>query len=387
MVEDTADIRDLLAEILSGEGYEVVAAANGADALQLLQTTPFAVVLLDLMMPVMNGFDLLARLRAGGPHPPVVAMSAFERFRAEAVDLGAASFLCKPVDIERLLEEIHRAVHATAEAAVTQPIAVAASEARPSSTVQAVLRKLEGWLAIEKASYRVLPQSPSGRASLLVLGDASSEETVPGGFYARLGVSTGDGGTGILELADGEPRELSGEDLALAHFVAEWIGREARTLHGEADSNPADDVWGPRLTDLLVSALFENARRHALRMVLAIVRPPGPDEHAFRISQLPLAIASCAFAGWRTSDEIVLVARPEPGAADVLAREVEHLGQEWADDPLGGAIGMVSAGDGDTTLSCEALAAARQAAEDVAGPSGHGLGKVDLSASGATPSA
>jgi CheY-like chemotaxis protein len=113
VVEDTADIRELLSEILTAEGYEVASACNGAVALAMLRSgPPVDLVLLDLMMPVMDGIELMDALKASGGLPaPVVAMSAFERFRKDAGGLGACAFVGKPVDIDQLLATVER--HAT----------------------------------------------------------------------------------------------------------------------------------------------------------------------------------------------------------------------------------------------------------------------------------
>ena len=109
VVEDTADIRELLEEILRFEGYEVVSAEDGNGALEELQRAAFDLVLTDLMMPGMNGLDLLDELKKRIEHaPPVIAMSAFERFRDEACQRGAAAFFGKPVDIDVLLREVQR---------------------------------------------------------------------------------------------------------------------------------------------------------------------------------------------------------------------------------------------------------------------------------------
>ncbi|MFM2152020.1 MAG: hypothetical protein RL199_455 [Pseudomonadota bacterium] len=109
VVEDTTDIRELLVDILSGEGYGVEACANGAEALARLSAGRYDLVLLDLMMPVMDGLQLLEELRrSGGQPPPVVVMSAFERFRGEVAELGARAFISKPVDIDRLLDAVAR---------------------------------------------------------------------------------------------------------------------------------------------------------------------------------------------------------------------------------------------------------------------------------------
>jgi CheY-like chemotaxis protein len=111
VVEDTPDIRELLGEILSFEGYDVATANDGAEALnRLVDDHSFDLVLTDLMMPKMHGLDLIAHLAKWVAHPPVIAMSAFERFRDEARALGAAGFLPKPVDIDVLLREVRRVI-------------------------------------------------------------------------------------------------------------------------------------------------------------------------------------------------------------------------------------------------------------------------------------
>jgi CheY-like chemotaxis protein len=110
VVEDTPDIRDVLCEILMFEGYDVVTAEDGAQALARVLERHFDVILTDLMMPVMTGLELLERLADRPEHPPVVAMSAFERYREEATRQGAVAFLSKPVDIDVLLREVQLAI-------------------------------------------------------------------------------------------------------------------------------------------------------------------------------------------------------------------------------------------------------------------------------------
>jgi CheY-like chemotaxis protein len=111
VVEDTPDIRELLEEILRFEGYDVTSVEDGAQALQQIESRQFDLVLTDLMMPGVNGLELLSLLgRRDDPVPPVIAMSAFERFRDEACERGAIAFLSKPVDIDVLLREVQRGI-------------------------------------------------------------------------------------------------------------------------------------------------------------------------------------------------------------------------------------------------------------------------------------
>jgi CheY-like chemotaxis protein len=102
VVDDEASIRDLVAVMLSDEGYEVVSAGNGQEALHLLAETQPDLVLTDWMMPVMGGEKLLQRLPGEGL--AVIVMSA-------ALDPGfqsahVAAFLPKPFDLGHLLATV-----------------------------------------------------------------------------------------------------------------------------------------------------------------------------------------------------------------------------------------------------------------------------------------
>ena len=105
VVDDDLAIRATFADILSGEGYDVTAAPDGAEAMRLAAGQPFDAVLLDLFMPGMDGLTVLPLLRALAPATSIVIVSAFvEPDRAaEAFRLGAAAVLAKPPNLDELL--------------------------------------------------------------------------------------------------------------------------------------------------------------------------------------------------------------------------------------------------------------------------------------------
>jgi len=112
LVEDDAPLRETLTEILGEEGYEVASAANGAEALALLEAADApSLILLDLMMPVMNGWELHLALRADPrlAEIPVVVLSARAGVSGGALP-DAAAFLAKPFDAARLLDTVGRLV-------------------------------------------------------------------------------------------------------------------------------------------------------------------------------------------------------------------------------------------------------------------------------------
>lgn len=104
IVDDDGDVRSVLSELLTDEGYSVVTAENGAAALRLLKSGERpCVILLDLMMPVMDGWELAAALRSEpelSGIPWVVISAAYE---ARPMD---ARFLAKPIDLDSLLATV-----------------------------------------------------------------------------------------------------------------------------------------------------------------------------------------------------------------------------------------------------------------------------------------
>ncbi|MFW6091335.1 MAG: response regulator [Actinomycetota bacterium] len=106
VVDDTATHRHLLARAAANLGYETDTAADGDSALAMLAARPLDVVLLDLMMPVLDGFDTLLRIKgdADVAHLPVIVVSAVEDHASlvRCIELGATDYLYKPVDQELL---------------------------------------------------------------------------------------------------------------------------------------------------------------------------------------------------------------------------------------------------------------------------------------------
>jgi PAS domain S-box-containing protein len=108
VVDDEPAIRELLETMLSDAGYEVLAAADGREALRLLKSESVDLILLDLVMPNSEGIETLSELRRGGLQTPVIAMSgAFGgQFLAVARHLGAKATLPKPISRLTLLRTV-----------------------------------------------------------------------------------------------------------------------------------------------------------------------------------------------------------------------------------------------------------------------------------------
>ena len=111
LVEDEEPYRDVLARILTNAGYEVLQAADGIEALSLLEKSKIDLVISDILMPRLNGYALAARLRAKWPAMPVILTTGFlPQDAAKNMMSGSVDFIPKPINVETLLDMIHRRI-------------------------------------------------------------------------------------------------------------------------------------------------------------------------------------------------------------------------------------------------------------------------------------
>jgi CheY-like chemotaxis protein len=108
IVEDEQALCDLLADVLEGEGYVVRKSGNGLDALHLIRERRPNLIFLDMMMPVMDGWQFLEELRANPKWAdiPVVLMTAVYDMSSLETRTGARAILSKPFDIELIIEAV-----------------------------------------------------------------------------------------------------------------------------------------------------------------------------------------------------------------------------------------------------------------------------------------
>jgi CheY-like chemotaxis protein len=113
VVDDDAWIHETLTMALEDEGYQVVTAADGQQALAQLDRHRPDVIVLDWMMPTVNGPAFAEELRRRGFHPgiPIVVLTADGNARSKAEQIGATGYLRKPFELPHLLEQIARLTH------------------------------------------------------------------------------------------------------------------------------------------------------------------------------------------------------------------------------------------------------------------------------------
>jgi two-component system response regulator CpxR len=121
IVDDDRDLADMLAEFIGNEGFQVVAAADGAAAMNTLAGSTVDLVILDVMLPGSSGFEVLREIRQSKPRLPVLMLTA----RGETIDrilgleLGADDYLAKPFDPRELAARIRAILRRTSGAGDT----------------------------------------------------------------------------------------------------------------------------------------------------------------------------------------------------------------------------------------------------------------------------
>ncbi|MFD0888145.1 response regulator transcription factor [Streptosporangium algeriense] len=108
VVDDEPALREALQSSLEFEGYRVGLAGDGQAALDALRREPYELVLLDVMMPGLDGLTACRRLRAAGNHVPVLMLTARDAVgdRVSGLDAGADDYLVKPFELDELLARV-----------------------------------------------------------------------------------------------------------------------------------------------------------------------------------------------------------------------------------------------------------------------------------------
>lgn len=126
VAEDDKLIRTIFAEIVAGEGFDVVEADNGQQALDLVTSRKIDMIISDMRMPLMNGFDLLVAVKKTHPEIPVTVITGFnsEYLEADAMAAGADAYITKPfkvTDVAETLQKMYHKIAAKPDSPIEQP--------------------------------------------------------------------------------------------------------------------------------------------------------------------------------------------------------------------------------------------------------------------------
>ena len=108
VVDDDPDVRDSVGRALRSSGYEVTTVSSGSDALDSVARSPVDLIVLDVLMPVMDGFEVCRRLRERGDRTPILVLSARNAVddRVTGLEAGADDYLVKPFALRELLARV-----------------------------------------------------------------------------------------------------------------------------------------------------------------------------------------------------------------------------------------------------------------------------------------
>lgn len=169
IADDEQNIRRILEALFTKEGYHVCVADSGQRALDIAAFTKIDVLITDLIMPDMNGVELLQKIKAKHPDAVVIMITAYATIKTcvEAMRYGATDYITKPFDIAELRAVVKRAVARQADASSNLPSKIAARKPKGNAKNTAVSpAMLEVEAMVEKAA-------PS-KASVLIRGESGT---------------------------------------------------------------------------------------------------------------------------------------------------------------------------------------------------------------------
>lgn len=108
IVEDDSTIREVMADALTDEGYLVLQARDGEEALARIESDQPGLILLDMRLPVLDGWGLARRMREKGLKVPIVIVTATHNTAVWAKEIGAVGYLAKPFDLDDLVKVVQR---------------------------------------------------------------------------------------------------------------------------------------------------------------------------------------------------------------------------------------------------------------------------------------
>jgi PAS domain S-box-containing protein len=219
LVEDGRDNRRLIGLQLKEAGAEVVFAENGREALQAIETQSFDVVLMDMQMPVMDGYLATSELRRRGSKLPIIAITAhaMESDRDKCLQCGCSDFLSKPIDEQCLVSTLRRYLPSSGPADEDSHPALPREPQAPPAVSTGVVGPLRSTLResarMQSAIGLYVNDLPSAVAELLAHLEKRNAAAVRHVVHNLKGSAGGYGFPAITALAQEIEQQLSHDEL------------------------------------------------------------------------------------------------------------------------------------------------------------------------------
>ncbi len=111
LVDDEEDFLEVMAERMRARGFDVTTSSTASEALEMIEKESYDAIILDFMMPAMDGFETLEEIKERRPESQIILLTGYATLEkgVEAMKLGATDFIEKPADLEKLTEKIKAA--------------------------------------------------------------------------------------------------------------------------------------------------------------------------------------------------------------------------------------------------------------------------------------
>ena len=181
VVDDEGIVQEVLSALLSRRGYEVVTAGSGEEALEALTLRPYDVVLLDLMLPAVDGLETLRRIRERDAEQTVIMMTAFGSVESavEAMRMGAFHYLTKPFKNDEVLLLVAKAIERRRLLEENRRLKKILHERHR-------FERLVGKSRVMQETFRLIEQVAPSRSTVLILGESGTgKELIAHALHAR----------------------------------------------------------------------------------------------------------------------------------------------------------------------------------------------------------
>ena len=200
-VDDDVDILDLLEISLDSDGYNVITAGDGLDAIGKAKSHAPDLIILDLMMPKMDGFEVIDHLRADSQTRaiPVIMLTARTQIneKLQGLDAGADDYITKPFDLKELTARIKAVLGRTQPTKYINPLIGAMGDWFSETGVEQLAAHLKTAATIQQ---RLLPQTPPTLPGFDINGVLRSSTSVSGDFFDFIPLDDGCLGIAIADV-------------------------------------------------------------------------------------------------------------------------------------------------------------------------------------------
>jgi DNA-binding response OmpR family regulator len=200
IVEDDVDISNMLRIYFSSQGYDVVTALRGGDALEKTRQSMPHLIILDIMLPDINGYEVCRQLRTTTrtSHIPVIFLTQKDERsdRLQGLELGADDYITKPFDIDELKLRVQNAIARSERESLTDPQSGLPAGRMIEDQLRRMIRQPKGWALLDirinsydpfKNLYGFIAANEVLRFTAMLIGEVVDELGTPNDFLGHAG--------------------------------------------------------------------------------------------------------------------------------------------------------------------------------------------------------